>query len=69
MLTDDERERLHILNRKMNERPLSGEESAELGTLMAIDIGASREIKELESYSRRQERPQVRRKFKRRRRR
>ena len=69
MLTDDERERLHILNRIMNERPLSSEESAELGTLMAIDIGASREITGPESYTRRQERPQVRRKFKRRRRR
>ncbi len=43
MLTDEERCRLEELSRAMNERPLTQEESAELGNLMALDMGASRE--------------------------
>ncbi len=43
MLTDEERRRLEELSRAMNERPLTQEESAELGNLMALDMGASRE--------------------------
>jgi hypothetical protein len=42
MLTDEERRRLEELSRKMNEPSLTPEESAELGNLMALDMGASR---------------------------
>lgn len=43
MLTDEERRRLEELSRRMNEPSLTPEESAELGNLMALDMGASRE--------------------------
>ena len=43
MLTDERRRRLEELSRAMNERSLTPEESAELGNLMALDMGASRE--------------------------
>ncbi len=45
MLTNAEHRRLEELSRAMNERPLTPEESAELGNLMALDMGASRERK------------------------
>ena len=43
MLDDDERKRLDELACAIIKRPLSGEESAEYGSLMALDLGASRE--------------------------
>ncbi len=42
MLTDEERRRLEELSRRVNEPTLTPEESAELGNLMALDMGASR---------------------------
>lgn len=52
MLTNAERRRLEELSRAMNERPLTPEESAELGNLMALDMGASREPYQPRSYGR-----------------
>ena len=69
MLTDEEHDRLKTLNRTMSERPLTNEESAELGTLMAIDLGASRDPGEPAPLRRQRERTQDRPKGKHKRRR
>ena len=42
MLTNEEHRRLEELSRRMNEPSLTPKESAELGNLMALDMGASR---------------------------
>ena len=43
MLDDEERRRFNELASAITKRPLSAEESAEYGGLMAFDLGASRE--------------------------
>lgn len=43
MLDDQERQRFNELAYAISKRPLSAEESVEYGSLMALDLGASRE--------------------------